>query len=229
MDKNHRNKINFEIFFCFFLPACLSSGGFKTARPLKSGKHYLVAAIGKGGLKYSNQSNINNNSQKAIEDSGLPIVTTGVRYGASDQVELGLQLAVPGTLDFDSKFNFYNSKKSAYSFYTGIGGLYARTDKDSLSEIILINNYYSVAADYDINKYLTLQLAPILSWRKINLYLDNEKSSSIQYFAGISSGFYIKNFFFQIRLSTSLSKNNHYFKQITLGYWGGWDDLNKNL
>jgi hypothetical protein len=230
MRTNYFSKISSIILSCYFLASCLSNGGFKTARPLKKGHHYFLAGIGKGGIKYLKETDISYNSQKTIENSGIPSLNVGLRYGASETIELGALATLPGTLDLDSKFNLYNSDKSSYSFYFGIGGFYLNTTNNNKhSEASLINNYYSLVGDYDISKYFTLQIGPVFSWRKLKTNIDDSKTSLQQYFGGISGGFYIKNFFFQIKASTSLSNNNYYLKQITLGYWGGWDDLNKNF
>ncbi len=217
----------------FFLTGCFSVSNYQSARTLKKGEWNGFGGFGFQSLSFDKKSSdpFTNDIQTAISTVSVPIIEGGARFGIMKHFDAGLKYTTPGTLSADGKYNFWQNRKFALS--TGPGLAYASVatgDGDAKVDTKILDISFRLFSSYDFSEKAAFILTPSFSVRSFNTKYSDAKignSSSSEKIVGASLGFNYKWFIVEYGMQQAIGAN-YTISQFTMGYWGGWDVLDRS-
>lgn len=220
------------------LTGCISISSLQTARTQRDGEMSGFFALGYESLYFPKKSRDKDEKEleEAVEELKVPIMETGLRYGINGENDFGLKYTVPGTLALDVKHQltgFDGPVAMAMGLGVGFGGHDSESDsfKDDYDIVDLFVPFY---ISKDLSDTFSLYTAPRYIHRmttytsedKVKGTKTEEKESAS--FIGASAGFAWYWFTLEAGYFTAVGTDGSAgIMQVMLGYWGGWDEVNK--
>ena len=115
------NRLNYLVIAAamFFATGCISYSTLHTATPVETGETELGASVGFWGATASIAAYQGENAPEASGGAGVPINEYDVRFGAAENLDIGLKTNFMG-LGLDFNYAIVNSPSFAFSVNPGV-------------------------------------------------------------------------------------------------------------
>ena len=229
----------------------MSLSTLQTARSLKQGEWSSATSVGYQSIvlddpKKTGDSESDELSQEIADDIEaikLPVVEQFFQYAPVPKLDLGLKLVLPGGYGIEAKYNLINQA----SFALAVGGGYSNltiasqssssnsdseNSTSSESELSITDFVVPVIASYDLTAGTTVYAAPKVILRTTSSsYQDNNgasvNASVSSTLVGLSAGLTLNWFILEGTYLTNPDESAAGFTQFLVGFWSGWNDLDK--
>lgn len=216
----------------YLLTSCVSMSSLQSARTLKKGEWSFALGLGQESVKFKQKktTGLEGEFQEVIEDISVPIVEFYTKYGLMEKLDLGLKFTSPASISTDLKYMLLG-KGSPLSLALGAGYISTKYDTgsgDLKNEYEITDLFIPLYLSYDLSKSFSLHLVPRYQQRtskQKGSTIFNETTKTTWY--GSNVGFNWKWLILELGYFKDSKNTESMIQQITLGFWSGWDDLDR--